>query len=203
MAIRSGATSVSSRSWGSSCSRCARWYWRATSCCSISDGSWSVCAAISSSGSTIRSLRRRRRPGRPFWSTALAISASASASSASTSGSRRSPGRARIRWITPWYSGISTHCSPGSVRRSRCCSSAARSVRAPNSRSTSGCRTPWKVPRRFPRSFTPRRWSPRACTWWRDADRSSCSHRMPSPSSRRSARPRRSSQPPSPWPSTT
>ncbi len=34
-------------------------------------------------------------------------------------------------------------------------------------RSTSGCRTRWKAPRRFPPSSTPRRWSPLACTWFR------------------------------------
>ena len=47
---------------------------------------------------------------------------------------------------------------------SRCCSSSARAASPRSCRSTSGCPTPWKAPRRSPRSSTPRRWSPPACT---------------------------------------
>ena len=52
-----------------------------------------------------------------------------------------------------------------------CCSSPAWAssavawAKAPNSRCTRGCPTRWRGRRRFLRSCTRRRWSPRACTW--------------------------------------
>ena len=44
------------------------------------------------------------------------------------------------------------------LARPRCCCSSARPASRRRFRSTPGCRTRWKVRRRSPRSFTPRRW---------------------------------------------
>ena len=75
--------------------------------------------------------------------------------------------------------------------------------RAASSRSTSGSRTPWKAPLRYPPSSTPPPWWRQASTWWPG----STAFSRPSPDAMRviawpSARSRRSSPRPSPWPRT-
>ena len=49
----------------------------------------------------------------------------------------------------------------------RCCCSWARWASPRSSPSMSGCPTRWKDQRPSARSFTPPRWSPPACIWWR------------------------------------
>jgi hypothetical protein len=53
---------------------------------------------------------------------------------------------------------------PASPPLPLCASSSAPSANPPSSRSTSGFQTPWKAPRRSPRSSTPPRWWPPVCT---------------------------------------